>query len=192
TTTKAGNKTSSLGSFIFAAALNPDDRAKPAPAQTRKRNRWHFLAILDTEIARARRHGTPLSLAYLDLDHFKRINDTRGHDTGDAVLRQVSAALADSVRSEDSIGRLGGEAFCICLPGSNAEQSVEPCERYRSLIENLVIDNASAQGLKVTASFGLTGFNPISDHRASLLARADKALYQAKQAGRNRVVVIPG
>ncbi|MCU7905406.1 MAG: diguanylate cyclase [Candidatus Thiodiazotropha sp. (ex Epidulcina cf. delphinae)] len=159
---------------------------------TRLPNRRHFLAILDSEIARARRHGTPLSIAYLDLDHFKRINDSYGHDTGDAVLRKVSATLDGGMRTEDSIGRLGGEEFCICLPGSNAEQGMEPCERYRSLLESLVIDNGTAQGLKLTASFGLTGFNRISDNRSTLLARADKALYQAKQAGRNRVgVVLP-
>lgn len=153
-------------------------------------NRRRFLAILDTEIARARRYNTALSIVYLDLDHFKQINDTYGHDAGDIVLCTVAKALSGKLRTEDCIGRLGGEEFCICLPGANAENSIEPCERYRSLIENLVIDSGS-QSLKVTASFGLTSFNHLSDSRSSLLARADEALYQAKQGGRNRVSVIP-
>ena len=157
---------------------------------TRLPNRRRFLSVLESEIARARRHRTPLSVAYLDLDHFKQINDRYGHDAGDAVLRTVADTLAGNLRSEDNIGRLGGEEFCICLPGADSNSSLEPCERYRTLIENLTIDIGS-HDLRVTASFGLTSLNPQSDDQVTLLARADKALYQAKQNGRNRVACIP-
>jgi len=152
-------------------------------------NRRHFLGILGSELARARRHNTLLSIAYMDLDHFKQINDTHGHETGDAVLLSVAKVLSGNLRSEDSIGRIGGEEFCICLPGADATHSLEPCERYRALIENLKI-HTPAQILNVTASFGLTSMLPDSDDANHLLARADEALYQAKQHGRNCVEVI--
>ncbi|NOY72024.1 MAG: diguanylate cyclase [Gammaproteobacteria bacterium] len=152
-------------------------------------NRRHFLGILDSELARARRHNTPLSIAYMDLDHFKEINDTHGHEAGDAVLLSVAKVLSKNLRIEDSIGRIGGEEFCICLPGADAAHSLEPCERYRSLIESLKIP-LSSQALTVTASFGLTSILPDSDDSTRLLARADEALYQAKQHGRNCIEVI--
>jgi len=152
-------------------------------------NRRHFLSILDSELARARRHDTPLSIAYMDLDHFKEINDTYGHEAGDAVLLSVAKVLSRNLRSEDSIGRIGGEEFCICLPGADTAHSLEPCERYRSLIANLKIPTSS-QMLTVTASFGLTSILPDSDDSTRLLARADEALYQAKQHGRNCIEVI--
>ncbi|NOX91285.1 MAG: diguanylate cyclase [Gammaproteobacteria bacterium] len=157
---------------------------------TRLPNRRHFLDILDSELARAQRHNTPLSIAYMDLDHFKQINDTHGHEAGDTVLLSVANVLSKNLRSEDSIGRIGGEEFCICLPGADATRSLEPCERYRSLIENLKI-RTSVQTLTVTASFGLTSILPGSgsDDTGHLLARADEALYQAKQHGRNRIEV---
>lgn len=151
-------------------------------------NRRQFLSILDSELARAKRYNTPLSIAYMDLDHFKRINDTHGHKAGDAVLIAVAKVLSTNLRTEDSIGRIGGEEFCICLPGADAAHSLEPCERYRSLIESLQV-HACSQTLTVTASFGLTSCIPNSDNSVGLLARADEALYQAKQHGRNRVEV---
>jgi len=152
-------------------------------------NRRHFLATLNAELARAKRHNTPLAIAYMDLDHFKHINDTHGHETGDAVLRAVANVISTNLRIEDSIGRIGGEEFCICLPDADAAHSLKPCERYRSLIENLKI-HTPTHTLTVTASFGLTGILHDSDDSARLLARADAALYQAKQNGRNRVEVI--
>ncbi|MBL1277909.1 MAG: diguanylate cyclase [Ectothiorhodospiraceae bacterium] len=155
---------------------------------TKLPNRRHFLTILDSELARAKRHNTSLSIAYMDLDHFKQVNDTYGHEAGDAVLLSVAKVLSVNLRTEDSIGRIGGEEFCICLPGADVSHSLEPCERYRSLIQNLQI-HTSSQILTVTASFGLTSFLPDTDDSIRLLARADEALYQAKQYGRNRVEV---
>lgn len=156
---------------------------------TKLPNRRRFFSQLESEISRSKRYNTPLSIAYLDLDHFKTINDTYGHEAGDAVLCAVSDSLSNKLRAEDSIGRIGGEEFCICLPGATADKSIEPCERYRSLVSALVIV-CKKQNLKVTASFGLTTFNPQIDDCSSLLARADEALYKAKQDGRNCVRVI--
>jgi len=152
-------------------------------------NRRHFMETLEKELVRARRYSTPFSIAYMDLDHFKQINDTHGHEAGDVVLRTIAKAIADSLRGGDTIGRVGGEEFCFSLPGVDAADSVKPCERYRMLIEQLPIQSGS-QTLKMTASFGITSFRPETDDAISLIARADKALYRAKELGRNRVVVI--
>jgi len=152
-------------------------------------NRRHFHTILDSELSRARRHNTPLCIAYVDLDHFKWINDTHGHEAGDVVLQAVASVISTNLRSEDSIGRLGGEEFCLCLPNTDTKNSLEPCERYRSLIENLSIQTESVT-LSVTASFGLTRFLAESDDSNHLLARADEALYRAKHLGRNRIEII--
>jgi two-component system cell cycle response regulator len=153
-------------------------------------NRRRFMDVLDQELARAKRQGTDLSLAYLDLDHFKRINDDHGHEAGDDVLRTVASSLSGIQRAEDTMGRLGGEEFCICMPGTDIEDSLRPCERYRELIAALEVKSGPLR-LHVTASLGVTAFEPLADDRATLLARADKALYRAKQGGRNRVEVLP-
>jgi len=156
---------------------------------TQLTNRRHFLTILESEINRAKRQKNPLCIAYLDLDHFKNINDHYGHDAGDEVLRQVANAFTLQLRSEDCIGRLGGEEFAICLPGSNIQQSQDACERYRTLIESLTI-RYGIHDIKITVSLGLTGYQAKYDDIHSLLKRADKALYQAKYEGRNCLYVI--
>ena len=151
-------------------------------------NRRSFLDVLKSEMARAKRYKSNLSIAYMDLDHFKNINDTYGHETGDIVLQATANILFKNLRSEDSIGRIGGEEFAICLPGANAKNSLEPCERYRILIENLEIVTPS-ETISVTASFGLTDIDSATDNSSSIMARADEALYQAKQGGRNCIYV---
>ncbi len=156
---------------------------------TQLSNRRHFQSILDSEIARAERYNTPLSVAYMDLDHFKQVNDTHGHKAGDIVLQRVTDTLTKNLRNIDSIGRVGGEEFCFCLPGTDAKNALGPCERYRLLIENLSIP-IDSQKLNVTASFGLTSYIPGEDDASSLMMRADKALYQAKKNGRNRIEII--
>ena len=146
-------------------------------------NRRHFLVELNREMARSRRYRNRLSIAYLDIDHFKQVNDKYGHEAGDIALKQVAGTLKEHLRSEDILGRLGGEEFCLCLPELQASQAVESCERYRKLIESLP-HQTNGQTFHVTASFGITEFNPEDDEK-SLLARADKALYSAKRSGRN-------
>lgn len=152
-------------------------------------NLRHFNNILNSEIDRAHRFNMPLCIAYVDLDHFKLINDTHGHPAGDIVLQSVTDLLAKNLRSVDNIGRVGGEEFCLCLPGTDIKDALAACERYRLLIENLSIATDS-QTLNVTASFGVTSFIPNQDDANSLMIRADKALYLAKENGRNRIEVI--
>lgn len=152
-------------------------------------NRRDFMDKLETEISRARRYHHSFSVAYIDIDHFKRFNDNYGHDTGDKVLQAVSATLAQSLRHEDHIGRLGGEEFGIILSGINIDQSIKSCERYRKLIETFNFESNS-EVLRITASFGLAEFDFSKDDAQTILARADKALYNAKVDGRNRLVFL--
>lgn len=149
-------------------------------------NRRYFFQLLDREIARSKRHGSPLCLAYFDIDHFKKVNDTRGHEGGDVVLKNISTMLRGSLRSEDAIGRLGGEEFCIFLPEQALQDGAVSCERFRQQIEECQHES-NGETFNVTASFGLTEFNPRQDSRDTLIARADELLYASKTGGRNRV-----
>ncbi len=150
-------------------------------------NRRHFLKMLDKEIARSHRHALDLSLAFFDVDKFKQVNDTYGHQVGDEVLKSVAKIVSDNLRREDFFGRLGGEEFCVFLPGQSLENAQRIIERYRIAIESVTqLSNSGA--FNVTASFGLTILEK-QDSVTSLLERADRLLYQAKHNGRNRVEV---
>ena len=148
-------------------------------------NRRH----LDAELARlhavARTAGTPLCAGWLDIDHFKRVNDTHTHAVGDAVLRRVGAILLATCRSGDLAARCGGEEFLIALPGIDMAQAQRVCERLRASVQTQDWD-AIAKGLRVTASVGLCDLAVWQDLKQGLDA-ADKLLYAAKAAGRNRV-----
>ncbi|MDD3531425.1 MAG: GGDEF domain-containing protein [Candidatus Pacebacteria bacterium] len=128
-------------------------------------------------------------LVYVDLDHFKNINDTLGHPTGDMVLQKVSAALIDSVRRSDVVARIGGEEFAILMRNTEIEEAREHMEKLRAEIEQMTFDEYP--DLKVTASFGITS-SDTTDNAETLRAVADKALYAAKHGGRNQVVVQEG
>jgi len=152
-------------------------------------NRWFVLEKIDSELNRALRHGSPMSLLMLDLDHFKQVNDTFGHSAGDMVLQEIGRLLRDSCRVYDVPGRYGGEEFCIVLPETKTGNTTVVAERIRQRLassEVLCGDRAIA----VTASFGIAGMD--SDDAgvlspAELIERADRALYAAKNRGRNRV-----
>ena len=148
-------------------------------------NRRHFLSMLDKEIARSQRHSLPLSLAFFDVDKFKQVNDTYGHKVGDDVLKGIAQAVTESLRREDSFGRLGGEEFCIFLPGQQLENAIKIIERYRILIEKINFQSDSGD-FNVTASFGISELNK-QDSVNSLLEKADQLLYRAKKNGRNRI-----
>jgi diguanylate cyclase (GGDEF)-like protein len=134
--------------------------------------------------------GTTFAVMFVDLDHFKKINDTYSHDTGDNVLRAVGAHLKRTIRSNDIAGRYGGEEFVVCLAGCDASFAPKIAERHREWIEQLTFPKENHPE-RVTASIGVAVFNPqLPDSSLSaLLKRADAALYQAKHRGRNRVVV---
>jgi diguanylate cyclase (GGDEF)-like protein len=153
---------------------------------TRLPNRRHFMAVANEAFAQARKTGAALSLAGLDIDFFKRINDRYGHAVGDIVLQRVGHALRDALRPGDTIGRVGGEEFLCLLPGASEEDALQVAERLRRAV--LAIDCRDLPpGLAPSISIGVTGYIPAVDSFDLLCQRADHALYRAKQNGRNRV-----
>jgi two-component system cell cycle response regulator len=147
-------------------------------------NRGELLQLLQAEIERASRIQGPTGLLMLDLDHFKRINDTCGHLAGDTVLREVANRISQVVRSYDFVGRYGGEEFLVVLPGCDRSQVLQSAERIRSAIAEAPVMTGSSE-ITITVSIGAT--TVISGHPSGneVLAVADTALYQAKDAGRN-------
>jgi two-component system cell cycle response regulator len=131
--------------------------------------------------------GNPCAVLLIDIDHFKAVNDTLGHQAGDNVLRTVGSLIAHNIRSMDRAGRIGGEEFVVLMPDTTSDMARTVGERLRNAIENG--DLRHANGDPLTASIGVA-VAAISDTVDSLLARADRALYQAKRQGRNRVVEI--
>jgi diguanylate cyclase (GGDEF)-like protein len=131
--------------------------------------------------------GRPVAFAMVDVDHFKKFNDTFGHPAGDALLRQVARAISNAVRGDDVVYRYGGEEFCVLLPGASPDEARTVGERIRWAVEHTpVIDERGLQVQSVTVSIGLS--TAATSNPAALVASADAALYQAKQSGRNRVV----
>ena len=151
-------------------------------------NRRSAEAAFDRELDRARQEQVSLSIALLDIDHFKEINDTHGHETGDRVLRDVARMFKVQVRATDHVSRWGGEEFLILLPGSNRDAAQRVCERIRHSASLVAARAANDQVIPVTASLGGATFPADGEARETLLARADAALYRAKAAGRNRLV----
>ena len=149
-------------------------------------NRRSIMKTLNDEMARAQRSNVPCSVAIIDLDFFKRINDQFGHATGDEALRTFAISLFANIRTIDKLGRYGGEEFLLILPDTAKEQAVGTLDRLRSMISE--VDWAAISGkINLTMSAGICTVRQ-EDSAADLLARADIALYRAKDAGRNRVI----
>ena len=147
---------------------------------------------LGEEVERADRYQRPLAVCMLDIDHFKRINDTYGHLAGDVVLRRVAAEVRSGLRTSDLAGRYGGEEFLIVLPETPHEQAAQAAENIRARVAALEIEIASGLTVGVQVSIGLASFGSIDtadreDWTEELIAAADRALYLAKESGRNRV-----
>ncbi|MGD8859030.1 MAG: GGDEF domain-containing protein [Myxococcales bacterium] len=151
-------------------------------------NRRQLDERLQTELAFARRHGSPLFVLLVDLDHFKQINDQYGHQAGDRTLRAVARALERTLRVEDVIGRYGGEEFGIGVRGVPREGIAVLAERLRRTIEQLGIRHRD-RAIPVTISVGVAELAPQHETVAELIQAADRALYEAKRLGRNRVVM---
>jgi diguanylate cyclase (GGDEF)-like protein len=124
----------------------------------------------------------------IDLDHFKRVNDTHGHLVGDAVLREVADTLCDQVREVDAVGRFGGEEFVVLLPGAALPDALRVAERIRSAIADLTVAEGSAAVSTLSASIGVSVHPVAGAVLDQVLMAADNALYEAKRGGRNRVV----
>jgi diguanylate cyclase (GGDEF)-like protein len=146
-----------------------------------------FVEFLDRELLRAKRHGRPLSLVMLDIDHFKEVNDAHGHLAGDHVLRGVAAAVRGEVRGDELFARYGGEEFAVVLPETVLEDAARFCERVRAKVEQQTFA-WKEQALRVTISTGGTS-TAADEDQATLVARADACLYEAKRSGRNRCVL---
>jgi len=156
---------------------------------TQVANKRHFVEFLERELARAIRHGRPLSLVLFDLDHFKRINDRFGHLAGDRVLNGIAALVSAQVRRDELLARYGGEEFAVVLPETSLDAAALFCERIRAGIESATFD-FDGEPLQATVSLGVTELVP-TDTLESLIARADALLYEAKESGRNRVAGVP-
>jgi two-component system, cell cycle response regulator len=152
-------------------------------------NRGAILEIFDREMTRCRRECTSLGVLMVDLDHFKAINDTHGHLTGDSVLREVSRRMLAEIRSYDSLGRYGGEEFLVLLPGCQAADTVHKAEQLRLSLLGHPIDTPTGP-VSVTISVGgVSVANWPSDDLNQILQMADAAMYRAKTGGRNHVVM---
>ena len=151
------------------------------------RNRHDMMVELDIERERARRTNIACSVAMVDLDHFKTINDTYGHVVGDMVLRHVSGLIGDQLRPYDMVYRYGGEEFLLCLPNTDLDTAVMVLERLREKLEQSDMPyGPSGKELCVTASFGVAEVDTV-EHIVKTIERADMALYDVKQRGRDGV-----
>ena len=152
-------------------------------------NRRSFFEQSHTEMDRAKRYLRPVSFILLDIDHFKRINDSYGHAAGDAVLVELSRRITAAIRKEDIFGRYGGEEFSLCLPETNQSTAYIFAERLRKIVEEEPVQY-NDRGISVTASFGVAGVEKVDiETLDELLLHVDKALYDAKELGRNRCEV---
>jgi diguanylate cyclase (GGDEF)-like protein len=152
-------------------------------------NRRHFSELGDAELRRAARYGHPTSLAMLDVDHFKAVNDELGHAAGDAVLRQVARTLGEAVRSSDVVARVGGEEFALLFPETGLRAARATAERIRrAMCGQSFVSQGLPRDRRITLSVGLAQ-QRAGDTLADVMQRADEALYAAKSTGRDRVVV---
>ncbi|MCC6538769.1 MAG: diguanylate cyclase [Bryobacterales bacterium] len=155
-------------------------------------NRPAISEILVRELSRSVRENIPLGLILGDLDHFKQVNDTRGHPVGDLVLHEVAQRMANSIRAYDAAGRYGGEEFLLILPGCDEESTLQTAERIRTQLTNFPVETSEGAPVSITASFGATALPRGVDTTPEVLIKlADTALYRAKQAGRNCSVLAP-
>lgn len=153
-------------------------------------NRRQFRSVLDRTTDMVARSGEPALLLMVDIDHFKKVNDTHGHPAGDVVLQTVARTLAQCVRPMDTVARYGGEEFAVVLPNCHAFFGIAVAERIRQTIEDLEIPLPSSQVLRITVSIG-GAYAPewVRSTAALWTERADVQLYRAKNEGRNRVVL---
>lgn len=155
---------------------------------TRLPNRRHFLALAEVALTQALKQGAPLALAGIDIDHFKRINDTYGHAVGDVILQRTAHALRMALRPGDAIGRIGGEEFLVLLKGAARDEAVSAAERLRIAVAGIDCSDVTPD-LKLSISLGVAARGERVVRLEQLCKEADDALYRAKANGRNRVEV---
>lgn len=150
-------------------------------------NRRSFFHLAETEFARSKRYNHPLSVLALDIDHFKNINDTYGHQAGDKVLEAISHCCTSHLRTSDIFGRLGGEEFSILLPETELKPAIKTADRIRTAISELEVQ-IGEDTIQFTTSMGVADIRPEITSLEELMDLSDQALYQAKENGRNRVI----
>jgi diguanylate cyclase (GGDEF)-like protein len=151
-------------------------------------NRRQFIEQVEAEIARAKRDGAPFSLLALDIDHFKTINDSHGHQVGDDILRGFVQKCLDAIRPYDGVARVGGEEFMVLLPQTALTVGQSIGERIREAIAGSAFAVQSGQAIPLTVSIGVSQFGRDGDTIDDILRAADERLYRAKHQGRNRVI----
>jgi two-component system cell cycle response regulator len=175
--------------IIFYGNLNQAANTDPL---TRCFNKGYFLEAIDAEVKRAKALSTPLSLIFFDLDHFKKVNDTYGHEGGDLVLKEFTNLIRGMgvITNKDIFARYGGEEFCLLMPGKSAQEAAKTAEVMRGKIQTHAFIY-EAKRIPVTSSVGVAEMKGDMDAPADLIKAADKMLYESKQGGRNRVSVAP-
>ncbi len=153
------------------------------------RNRRAIMSDLERRIAEARRYERPVSLLLIDIDHFKRVNDTSGHLRGDDILREISALCMACVRETDSVGRYGGDEFLVVCPHTSAPNAFRVAERIRTTIAETAVADSRDGSARLTVSIGIAPLSPGVETPTQLVSHADHALYRAKAAGRNTTVL---
>lgn len=185
-----GDKASYLFSMTDITKINIEKISTEKKAYydtlTKVYNRNKFNEFFEIEINRVKRYGNTASLVILDLDHFKHFNDTYGHLVGDKVLVKLAETISANIRKTDLFARWGGEEFVLLLPETDLDNAKIMCEKLRHKVEMIECDETE----RITASFGVTQLHQ-EDTLKTALDRADRALYEAKKAGRNRVVAAP-
>lgn len=181
---RAGQRILELQSELLAAKKELLVQSRTDPL-TGVFNRRAILSQMEIEISRAKREKTKISLLMIDIDHFKKINDTYGHLVGDEVIKECVRRISDSIRIYDSIGRFGGEEFLVIMPGAEKADAFTIAQRIRSVIggKDVIADGS---GIPVTISQGVVTYTRDTTSN-DLIAMADEALYRAKENGRNRV-----
>lgn len=170
---------------LMIAKQNAEQQAR-TDVLTGLNNRRAFFEYANVLDAQSRRYNHSYVIAMIDIDHFKAVNDTWGHDAGDAALIAIGDLIVKELRETDIIGRIGGEEFAVILPETSAEEGAKLIDRLRKRIEEHTI-RTSKSDVKVTTSIGVAAFEDINDPLERIIAHADAALYRAKHAGRNRV-----
>ena len=185
---RAGRRIIDLQAELVAAQAALIEQAT-CDALTKIWNRAYILDALDREVVRARRENRVLGVLMIDIDHFKLVNDTYGHQAGDAALRETARRMQSAIRPYDTLGRYGGEEFLMVVPGCDDACLAAHAERLRAVMETELFSVGTVE-VHLTASFGASSTSAGSDVTGEDLIRAaDSALYQAKRGGRNRVVV---
>ena len=180
-----------LGKAINAIATSLADTTDRATIDrlTGVVNRQALLAALFAEVERASRYERPLCVAFVDIDHFKAVNDSYGHASGDIVLRGVAQTIAENLRASDLIGRYGGEEFMLILTETDVEEGAALSEKLRKLVERLQFSVEGNTALSVTISIGIVGGSGQKLRMDDLVRDADAAMYSAKSLGRNQTYI---